>query len=82
MKKLISRIIVVAMIIFGFSSNANAQIGESLFGREKEQTENRGGFPGLPPHGEDGNQPAPIGSGAAMLIGFGAAYALAKKNKK
>ena len=38
--------------------------------------------PGLPGHGEYGDQPAPIGSGTAMLIGFGAAYALSKKNKK
>jgi hypothetical protein len=37
--------------------------------------------PGLPGHGETGDQPAPLGSGALLLIGFGAAYAL-KKNKK
>ena len=35
-----------------------------------------------PDHGLEGNQPAPLGSGALLLIGFGAAYALKKKNKK
>ena len=39
-------------------------------------------FPRLPIHGEDDNQNAPLGSGALLLIGFGAAYALKKRNKK
>lgn len=34
-------------------------------------------------HGESGDQNgAPIGSGALLLIGFGAAYALKKRNEK
>ena len=42
-----------------------------------------GGFnPTLPNHGEDTNQAAPLGSGALLLVGFGAAYALKKRNKK
>ena len=38
----------------------------------------------LPDHLQDGNQAAsaPLGSGALMLIGLGAAYAMSKKNKK
>ena len=40
-----------------------------------------GDTPGLPNHGEDGNQDAPLGSGALLLIGFGAAYALKKRKK-
>ncbi|MBO7082599.1 MAG: hypothetical protein J6W30_02000 [Bacteroidales bacterium] len=39
-------------------------------------------LPGLPGHGEDENQGAPLGSGAMLLIGFGAAYALKKRNEK
>ena len=39
-------------------------------------------LPGLPDHDQDGNQTAPLGSGALLLIGFGAAYALKKKNSK
>ena len=37
--------------------------------------------PGLPIHGEEDNQEAPLGSGALLLIGFGAAYALKKQRK-
>lgn len=32
--------------------------------------------------GEDAELPAPVGGGALLLIGFGAAYAMAKRNKK
>ena len=39
-------------------------------------------FPGLPGHGENNNQSAPLGSGALLLIGFGAAYALKKRSEK
>jgi hypothetical protein len=40
-----------------------------------------GGGPALPGHGSEGNQPAPLGSGIAVLIGLGAAYAVAKKRE-
>ena len=45
---------------------------------------NREGInPMLPGHGETGNQSAvPVGSGALLLVGFGAAYALKKRSKK
>jgi hypothetical protein len=33
-------------------------------------------------HGETADQAAPLGSGALLLIGFSAAYALRKKNNK
>ena len=39
-------------------------------------------LPGLPGHGSDTNEPAPLGSGALLLIGFGTAYAAAKRRKK
>ena len=42
----------------------------------------RSGEPGLPGHGNDTNQPAPIGSGALLLAGFGAAYLAAKRRKE
>ena len=39
--------------------------------------------PGLPgSHGLDGNQPAPLGSGIAMLVGLGAAYLVGKKRRE
>ena len=39
-------------------------------------------LPMLPFHNEEGDQDAPLGGGALLLVGFGAAYALAKKNRK
>ena len=40
------------------------------------------GGPGLPGHGETGNQDAPLGSGVAVLLGLGAAYIVAKKHRE
>ncbi len=42
----------------------------------------RGGLINLPDHGETDNQDAPLGSGIAVLLGLGAAYAVAKKRKE
>ena len=39
-------------------------------------------FPGLPGHGSEGNEPAPLGSGIAVLIGLGAAYMVGKKRRE
>ena len=39
-------------------------------------------MPNLPIHGETGNQNAPLGGGALLLVGFGAAYALKKRSEK
>ena len=71
-------------IILGMSLGAFAQGG--LFGKgETRNAENTrdGGLlmPGLPGHGETDSQDAPLAGGALLLIGFGAAYAAAKKNK-
>ena len=38
--------------------------------------------PGLPGHGETGNQNAPLGTGIAVLAGLGAAYLVAKKRNE
>jgi len=77
MKKLIC----VLSLVLGITVAASAQEGEGLFRRGTSQQEETrgGGSPMLPGHGESGNQPAPLGSGALLLIGFGAAYALKKK---
>ena len=63
--------------------------GGGLFQRGNNDNEESSGFmnrdakaPGLPGHGETGDQPAPLGSGTLLLIGFGAAYAMSKRNKK
>ena len=55
------------------------EIDNGLFGLFRDDPN----IPGLPGHGQSGNQPAtPLGSGALLLIGFGAAYALKKRNSK
>ncbi len=41
-----------------------------------------GGMPGLPNHGLDGNQNAPLGTGIALLAALGGAYLVAKKRKE
>ena len=75
MKKLV---FILALILA--TTTLSAQNGGGLFRRgEQELNEAKGGVPGLPGHGEEGNQPAPIGMGSALLIGFGAAYAMYKK---
>jgi hypothetical protein len=78
-------------IILGLSMASFAE-GGGLFGQGQNVEENttttemynRGGVPGLPGggHGQGGNQPAPVGSGIAVLIGLGAAYAYAKKREE
>ena len=78
-------------IVLGMTLGAVAQKqGGGLFGMgDQRQTDNYdnsvytrdGGGLLLPEsHGETADQAAPLGSGALLLIGFGAAYAL--KNRK
>ena len=77
-------------IVLGLSMASFAE-GGGLFGQGQSVGEsttpttmyNRSGAPGLPGggHGAGGNQPAPLGSGIAVLIGLGAAYAVAKKRE-
>ena len=46
-----------------------------------KEGENSGiGLPGE--HGLEGNQPAPLGSGIAVMIGLGAAYLIGKKRNE
>ena len=78
MKKLIC----VLSLVLGLSFAASAQNDGGLFQRGNATEEREGGLakPVVPGHGLSGNQPAaPLGSGALLLIGFGAAYALSKK---
>ena len=39
-------------------------------------------MPGLPTHGQAGNQNAPLGTGIAILAALGGAYLVAKKRKE
>ena len=76
-------------IVLGLSMASFAE-GGGLFGQGQTVEENsspataiynRGNGPVLPGHGQGGNQPAPVGSGIAVLIGLGAAYAFSKKRE-
>ena len=76
-------------IVLGLSMASFAE-GGGLFGQGQAVEEssstimsgNRLGLPGLPDHNQDTNQPAPLGSGIAVLIGLGAAYAASKKHEE
>ena len=71
-------------IVLGLGFTTYAQKGGLFeYGDEPVQKANRlDRGPGLPGHGETGNQNAPLGGGALLLIGFGAAYAMSKRSKK
>ncbi len=91
MKKLVLTIAIVLGMALGasaqhFGDNGQQQ-GGGLFGRGETRDADNGGntaAPLLPGHGLNTNQDAetPLGSGALLLIGFGAAYALSKRSKK
>ena len=81
-------------IFLGMSLSTFAQGGLFQYGEVSDQSSvpswysldqaerTRQNMPMLPDHGQGTNQNAPLGSGALLLIGFGAAYALKKRNAK
>jgi len=82
MKKLVLTIAIVLGI--GLITFANPN-GGGVFGRgESTEQGNRESTlfaPKLPQHGQNGNQPAPLGSGIIVLTAFGTTYALYKKRR-
>ena len=69
-----------------FKRGYNAQNGSSgynYFGA-KVEGDNAGSpaMPLLPQHGEDTNQPAPLGSGIVLLAALGGAYLVGKKRRE
>ena len=64
--------------LFGLGPQRGGNIDE--FSSDRDPSEPMFNLPGS--HGYDGDVQAPIGSGALLLIGFGAAYAIGKKNRK
>ena len=90
MKKLVLTIAVVLGMTLGasaqhFSDNGQSSQGGGLFGRgntPQYDGEGGSGTPLLPLHGQTDYQDAPLGSGALLLIGFGAAYAASKRRKE
>ena len=61
----------------------NGYSGYNYFGA-KVEGDNAGSpvMPLLPQHGQNTNQPAPLGSGIAVLMGLGAAYLVGKKRNE
>lgn len=82
MKKLVLTI----AIVLGLSMASFAQGGLFQRGNTPQgQNSNREGgltTPGLPGHGESGDQPAPLGSGIIVFTALGAAYGIAKKHRE
>ncbi len=81
MKKVI---ITTAIVLgLGMTSFANPN-GGGVFGRgESTEQGTRELFaPKLPSHGQNTNQPAPLGSGIAMLAAFGVGYLMSKKHRE
>lgn len=82
------KIVLTVAIILGMAIGANAQNG-GLFGKgpERQQESNdyatrEDGILNLPTsHGSDQDAGAPLGGGALLLIGFGAAYAMKRRKK-
>ena len=87
------KLVLTAAIVLGFAMGSyadgifqnNENNNNGLFGRGEMNRVTETGSPFLPYHGSELNGDAdevPLGGGALLLIGFGAAYALTKKNKK
>ena len=86
MKKLAMTLAIVLGLGMASYANGGGLFGQGQAAPEQSNTSvmsgNRlGGNPALPNHNEGTNQPAPLGSGIAVLIGLGAAYAVAKKRE-
>ena len=66
--------------LFGRAGNGNgSHSGYVLFEAKDSESTSDVPTPMLPQHGQDTNQPAPLGSGIAILVGLGSAY-LVRKN--
>ena len=81
--------IMTIAIVLGLSMTTFAD-GGGLFQRgetpeQKGMYSTREGLlitPGMPNHGESGNQNAPLGTGIAVLTALGAAYLIGKKRRE
>lgn len=98
MKKLVLTIAIVLGVTFGATAQQSSQFFDKgqqqpannggFFGGSRGDgskipgTPGTPGTPGLPGHGGTGDSDAPLGSGALLLIGLGAAYAVRKKKNK
>lgn len=68
-----------------FNRGNNAKYGQNsgyTYFNAKDTGSGDVDMPMLPPHGSDANNPAPLGSGIALLMGLGAAYLVGKKRRE
>ena len=83
------KLVVTIAIVLGLGMTSFADNG-GLFQRGEAVENNNGtiygahrdGTPMLPGHGSDNNQPAPVGSGIAVLTVLGAAYLVGKRKQE
>ena len=68
-----------------FNRGNNAKYGQAsgyTYFNAKDTGSGDVAMPMLPPHGSDENNPAPLGSGIAVLMGLAAAYLVGKKRRE
>ena len=89
MKKLIMTTAIVLALSFTtfaqdgmFHRSDNAKNGGDGYALYESKGDLKGGFPGVPGHGETGDVDAPLGSGIVLLASLGAAYMVAKKRRE
>ena len=69
--------------LFNRGNNAkNGQASGYIYFNAKDTGSGDVAMPMLPPHGSEDNNPAPLGSGIAVLMGLGAAYLVGKKRRE
>jgi hypothetical protein len=79
------KLLITTAIILGLSLTTFADpTGGGVFQRGAEEPDRTTStlFPGLPAHGENTNQPAPLGTGVMVLTALGAAYLVGKRRKE
>jgi len=65
----------------GLFQRGTTPANESIYGTPEREGLMPPG-PGLPGHGSNNNNPAPLGSGIAVLLSLGAAYMVGKKRRE
>ena len=78
---MMKKIALTIAVVLGLTVGSFAQGGLFERGETPTRDDNEITMPLLPAHGQTENVEAPIGCGALLLVGFGAAYAMSKRNK-
>jgi len=85
MKKLIMTIAIVLAMGLGAYAQEGGLLNRGVnFDKQEKGSMGKGTLgPGMPGHGETGDQDAtPLGSGVAVLLGLGTAYLIGKKRNE